>query len=393
MLIHLSKRLALPLLFLLIVAFGIGCDGAGQPQSNVQAPLQNTNEGNRAASQPPDAHSRATPWGIAPYWNDLPENPIHPPRAVYLNVYWRDFKPNADTPLTPASVLAAIERRLGRPLASGPPVAIRFKATGDAKQGPLPDWFPDGWKAPNKCNTEEDQQLPAWIDSEQLRAHSELVKALASALDGHPQVPWVEPGSYGFWGEGHVDSAPADCVASMETREALVRPWVDSFRRTPLSITMDWIRSKDDPNHRLRSIWSSAGSIGLRFDCLGFWHDEYASVIENMATDGLSGWTGPWGGEFCYGEEGARWAMGSEKVANLKKLQAKAPLGVSKMANDGRRNRVLGVVRDCGWSYVAGAGGSLLQQPGEAAYALEGAMNGTSRDLQKCARAARVGNP
>jgi hypothetical protein len=395
-LIHqLSEHLSRWLVVLVCLAFALGCSRFDQPPSIAQAPspLRTSNESKPTASQAFNPRTSAGSWGLVPYWNNLPPNPIHQPRAVYLDVYWRDFKPNAETVLTPASVLAVIEKRLGRSLAAGPPVSIRFKATGDAKEGPLPEWFTAGWKAPKKCNTEKDQQLPAWTDPEQVRAHAELVKALASALDGHPQVSWVEPGSYGFWGEGHLDGAPPECGSSIETREALVRPWVDSFRQTPLSITMDWIRSKDDPKHRLRTVWSGAASIGLRFDCLGFWHDEYAAVIESMLSDGLTGWTGPWGGEFCYSEQGAQWAMGSEKVADIKKLQANAPRAVSKMTGEARRNRVLAIVRDCGWSYVAGAGGSLLAQPGEAAQALESAMNGSLRDLQKCVQAARVGTP
>lgn len=393
--IHRLRYSTLPLIFLGFMAVELGCDRAPDAQSNTQvaSPAPSANESKTAGLPPASAHSSATPWGLVPYWNNLPQDPIHQPRAVYLDIYWRDFKPNADTALTQTSVLAAIEKRLGRSLAGGPPVAIRFKATGDARQGPLPEWFSAGWRAPKKCNTEEDQQLPAWTDPEQVRAHTDLVKALGSALDGHPQVTWVEPGSYGFWGEGHVDGAPPECGASIETREALARPWVESFRKTPLSITMDWIRAKDDPAHRLRTIWSGAGSIGLRFDCLGFWHDEYAAVVDNLAADAQSGWTGPWGGEFCYSEQGAQWAMGSESVANIKKLRAGAPPAVAIMTSAARRNRVLDVVRDCGWSYVAGAGGSLLTQPGEAARALEDVIKGSARDLQKCAKAAKVGNP
>src|SRR2546430_2127417 len=59
-------------------------------------------------------------WGLVPYWNNLPTNPIHPPRAVYLDLYWRDLKPKQDTKLTAAWVVAAIEKRLNRPLSAEP---------------------------------------------------------------------------------------------------------------------------------------------------------------------------------------------------------------------------------------------------------------------------------
>lgn len=382
------------ILALALCGFGLVSGEVGLRTSETQpaTPLKDTIKG----IAPGNAHSSAAPWGLVPYWDNLPANPIHKPRAEYLQIYWRDLKPTSGAALTPASVRAAIEKRLKRSLTSGPPVAIRFIATGDAKKGPLPDWFKPEWKAPAKCQTKKGQQLPAWTDPAQILAHAEIVTALAAALDGHPQVAWIEPGSYGFYGEGHVDGAPTQCVPSIETRIALAKPWVDSFKRTPLSVLVAWIRQKDDPQHRLRDLWGSAASVGLRFDCLGFWQDEYASVIETMAAEGLSGWTGPWGGEFCYSEPGAQWSMGVDKVDNVKKVIKGAPPDVRKMKGDARRNRVLGVVRDCGWSYVAGAGSSLLElkvNKGQLGQALEAAMSGTPRDLKKCAEAARAGNP
>jgi len=389
MIVRCSKRAAI---LLIISALWLGCGRHDGPEPQVNNASQGAGDGAQAGNMP----DRAKPRGIVPYAGALQEKPvIHEPNAEYLLVYWRDFKPTADAPLTKESVLAAIEKRLNRPLSTDKPqVAIRFNATGHAKNGPLPDWFKPEWRAPPLCNTAADQQLPAWTDPEQLAAHAELVKALASALDGHPRVAWVEPGSYGFWGEGHIDGAPAGCVPRIETREALARPWVENFRRTPLSVTMNWMRNTDDPAHRLRTIWGSAASIGLRFDCLGFWHDQYGSVVEAMDAAHLSGWTGPWGGEFCWGEDGARWAMGSDKFANGDIL-GNAPPAVLKMKGDERRKRVLDVVRHCGWSYLAGAGGTLLEKElenGKLAKELEGAMTGAPRDLRKCAEALRAGH-
>lgn len=341
------------------------------------------------------AASQSTrPWGIVPYWNNLPQAPIHAPRAEYLDIYWSDLRPTANSLLSLTSVQRALEKRLGRALPmSGTKIAVRFKATGDAKEGPLPSWFKPQWRAEPKCETEEAQQLPAWTDPAQIQAHTEIVVALASALDRHPGIAWIEPGSYGFWGEGHLDGSPSECVPSISTREALVRPWVESFKRTPLSVTMDWIRAKDDPDHRLRALWSRAASIGLRFDCLGFWHDEYAEVVEGIASTPSSAWSGPWGGEFCFSEAGAQWAMGSDTAPEVEKLRSAAPPEVSRMNNRQRRDRVLGVVRDCRWSYLAGAGSSLLERSsGNAGEALETAMSAGPRDIGRCAKAARLGN-
>jgi hypothetical protein len=392
--VHDSKWLALTLGVCAFVLVSCG-NGLRTPDAQPKQP-NGAREDNTPKAVSANAQPTATPWGLVPYRQYPPENPSHKPRAEYLQIFWGDLKPTEDASLTRDSVRAAIEKRLSRPLAAGPPVNIRFIATGDEKEGPLPDWFKPEWKAPAKCQTKKGQQLPAWSDPKQILAHAEIVKALAAALDGDPQVAWIEPGSYGFYGEGHIDGAPEECVPSIETRIALAEPWVSSFKRTPLSVLVAWMRPKDDPNHRLRDLWGSTASVGLRFDCLGFWQDEYASVIEAMAAEHLSGWTGPWGGEFCYSEPGAQWSMGLDKVDNIKEVIAGAPPSVKKMNGEARRARVLSVVRDCGWSYVAGAGSSLLEltvEKGKLAQALEEAMSGPPRDLKKCAAAARVGNP
>lgn len=371
----------------LLLSASSSCGGS---QPNPKLPNSLTS----AQKAGPSPEKKSSDWGLMPYWHDSLSDPIHPPRAIYLNLYWRDLKPDADTPLTNEKIREVIEKKLKRTIAEGPPIAIRFKATGETGEGPLPDWFKPNWRAPDKCNkAEADQQLPAWIDPAQLKAHTEIVNALANALDGDSQILWIEPGSYGYWGEGHVDGAPPECVASIETREALIRPWIESIHKTPLSINMDWIRAKDDPDHRLRSLWGKSASIGLRFDCLGFWHDEYAAVIENIAAAKLPGWSGPWGGEFCYAEEGVSWATGSEKFAN--DVRKHAPEEVRKMNGEARFNRVQRVIADCQWSYIAGAGGSLLEKPtGKIAQLLEARMSGAPpRDLVKCAAAARIGNP
>src|SRR5437899_2429575 len=75
--------------------------------------------------------SRSSPWGIVPHWDNSLKDPIHEPRAVYLNLYWIDLKHTAETKLTKESIIASIELKLRRKLSEGPLVAIRFVATGD----------------------------------------------------------------------------------------------------------------------------------------------------------------------------------------------------------------------------------------------------------------------
>ena len=383
-------------LLLTVCLFAWACFDSDASQDSAAKISQVSNSSKDLTKQSP-----SNPWGIVPHWDNALKDPIHEPRAVYLNLYWIDLKPTAETKLTKESIIAAIELKLKRQLSADRPVAVRFVATGDSTAGPLPNWFEPSWKAPKECNTEDKQQLPAWKDSAQLTAHADIVRALAAALDGDPHIAWIEPGSYGFWGEGHVDGAPKSCEASIETRTALIRPWIESFQKTPLSVTMDWFRREDDPDHRLRDLWGKAANLGLRFDCLGFWHDQYAQVIEDMASAKVS-WNGPWGGEFCFGDKGAQWATGSDKVTveqlsegmkgeDKKEFQAT----FKSLTGKATQNRVLGVVRDCHWSYLAGAGGSLLNKEARPiAELLEAAMKMDSkRDLMKCAQAARVVRP
>jgi hypothetical protein len=115
-------------------------------------------------------------------------------------------------------------------------------------------------------------------------------------------------------------------------------------------------------------------------------------TVERMADAGLSGWKGPWGGEFCFQENGSRWSMGSDNVSNLEVFRRNAPSAVRQNDRRGQTESHSQVVRDCGWSYLAGAGGSLLTKPGEEALALENVMNEGQRDLKKCALAAAAAN-
>lgn len=393
-----------PLSLWFIALVAPSCDNPPAPVTP-QAPATTERSEPPATQAPPETASSAAPpptapvaptapaiAGIVPYWNNLPRTPVHPPKTIYLNVYWADLQPSTGAPLDPASLTQIIETRLTRKLDGSAPIALRFIATGDTEAynnpsdprgRPLPSWFPKGWRADKKCETEKGQQLPSWTP-EQVKEHERLVRALGAALDGHPGIAWVEPGSYGFWGEGHLDGAPKVCLQDIKTRKALARPWVDSFRKTSLSVTMDWLRTKDDPNHQLLALWSSAASVGLRFDCLGFSHDEVREVVGTLDQNAKSGWSGPWGGEFCYQEKGAQWSVG---LLNKPEKSWETPPSVKKMNGTQRSERVTGVIRACGWSYVAGAGSSLLEPANAlAGKALEQAM-GTTRDLKACFKA------
>jgi hypothetical protein len=154
---------------------------------------------------------------------------------------------------------------------------------------------------------------------------------------------------------------------------------------------MDWFRPADDPNRKLLTFWSQARSIGVRFDCLGFWHDQYATVIERILEEPEGKWNGPWGGEFCYSEEGALWSIGA-LAAPPKEFDENPLPQFAKLGNDARRERVLNLLSKCDWNYIAGAGGSLLSKNSKGftfAPSLEIALERNGRDLNQCLKAAR----
>src|SRR5215213_5246731 len=121
-----TQKLKRTVILILLVAFLLSCNRGEEPQTKDQpGQPQNANSVGQ-----PTGKATAILWGVAPFWYEPPADPIHAPRVVYLNIYWRDLKPTSTSVVTSQTVLAAIEKRLGRALRVGPPVAIRFKATG-----------------------------------------------------------------------------------------------------------------------------------------------------------------------------------------------------------------------------------------------------------------------
>jgi hypothetical protein len=73
---------------------------------------------------------------------------------------------------------------------------------------------------------------PDYGDPLYLAKHGKFLRALAERYDGHPQIEFVDIGSYGIWGEWHTKNPQPWPV-----RKQIIDMYLDGFRETPL-VTM-----------------------------------------------------------------------------------------------------------------------------------------------------------
>jgi hypothetical protein len=75
---------------------------------------------------------------------------------------------------------------------------------------------------------------PDYSDPIYLRKHGAFLKALGERYDGHPNVEFLDIGSYGIWGEWHT-SHPAPVAV----RKQIVDLYLNAFKKTPLVFMSD----------------------------------------------------------------------------------------------------------------------------------------------------------
>ena len=80
---------------------------------------------------------------------------------------------------------------------------------------------------------------PEFDDEILIAEHEKFIKALAARYDGHPALGGVDIGSYGNWGEWHVEMLPIK-PATLANRKRFADMYLDNFKKTPLQfLTMD----------------------------------------------------------------------------------------------------------------------------------------------------------
>jgi hypothetical protein len=101
---------------------------------------------------------------------------------------------------------------------------------------------------------------PDYGDPLYLEKHGLFIKALAERYDGHPQIEFLDIGSYGIWGEWHTKHPQPWPV-----RKQIIDMYLNGFRKTPLA-------SMSDDAEALA--YALANGTGYRRDGVGSpWHE------------------------------------------------------------------------------------------------------------------------
>jgi hypothetical protein len=83
---------------------------------------------------------------------------------------------------------------------------------------------------------------PRYDHPEFLKAFRELNELLATELDGHPQVEWMDLIMYGFWGEAHTSDLKSpfpDYLTAERTMVGLTKLQLDAWKKTPLAVNTE----------------------------------------------------------------------------------------------------------------------------------------------------------
>ena len=120
---------------------------------------------------------------------------------------------------------------------------------------------------------------PDYSDPTYLAKHGAFLKALGARYDGHPDIEFLDIGSYGIWGEWHT-SHPAPVAV----RKQIVDLYLAAFRKTPLVFMSD---DAEVLNYAL------AHGTGFRRDGVGSpWHEK--NWIGSKKYAGVAGMEDTW---------------------------------------------------------------------------------------------------
>jgi hypothetical protein len=118
----------------------------------------------------------------------------------------------------------------------------------------------EGGSDPTKGGKRITRIEPDYTDPIYLDRHGAFLAAMGARYDGHPNLAFLDIGSYGVWGEWHTKNP-----APVEVRRAIVDLYVHAFSRTPLVFMSD--------DAEVLPYALSLG-IGLRRDGVGSpWHE------------------------------------------------------------------------------------------------------------------------
>jgi hypothetical protein len=220
-------------------------------------------------------------------WMSQQRSPRSEPRfpcsVVYIRFNWADAEPEEGRYNWKIidDVIAAWKPR-------GAAVAMRVMTSNAHSAGyyTSPKWLFDagskgveylvGGDDPTSGGKRIPRIEPDYADPIYLSRHGAFLEALGKRYDGHPDVEFLDIGSYGIWGEWHTQHP-----ASVEVRKQIVDLYLSAFRKTPLVFMSD---DAEVLNYALKH------GTGFRRDGVGSpWHEQnwigskkYAQV-EGMA--------------------------------------------------------------------------------------------------------------
>jgi len=116
----------------------------------------------------------------------------------------------------------------------------------------------ESWSSPNRIF-----YIPVWDDPIYVAACKKFTQALAERYDGNPNIAFIEIRNYGNWGEMHMwpfDQHTKDLTAA-QVQSLLIQPYIDSFKKTKLTICWGPSPLNSSINH-----WLVDNGIGLRLD-------------------------------------------------------------------------------------------------------------------------------
>jgi hypothetical protein len=168
-------------------------------------------------------------------------HPRFPYSVVYIRFNWADAEPK-EGEYNWALIDDVIEAWKPR----GATVALRVMTCNAHSRGyyTSPQWlFEAGCRGHEYLRGGDDptsggQRIPRiepdYSDPIYLEKHGAFLEALGQRYDGHPQVEFLDIGSYGIWGEWHTSNP-----ASVAVRQHIVDLYVRAFRSTPLVFMSD----------------------------------------------------------------------------------------------------------------------------------------------------------
>ncbi len=180
---------------------------------------------------------------------------------AYWRVYWKFMEPEKDV-----YAWDMLDRALDSARSRGQTLMLRIAPYGTGSERDVPGWYrkmvgpQQDWKYDNPVNK--------WMVDPEDPRYAEyfggFIRELGKRYDGNPGLESVDLSIVGAWGEGAGSE-----LLSKKTREALVKAYTDSFRKTPLiALLMDPATNE---------YAESQIPVGWRADCLGdlgFWAKE-----------------------------------------------------------------------------------------------------------------------